>query len=190
MVAMETLSIYDLNREWTFEDLQLLPDELGCRFEIEDGTLVVSPSPSKDHEGVLALLNEMLVHACPGEFLVIPGNPGVGFDRSYRVPDLIVVDRQTWREQRREPGFFDPRDVLLAVEVVSPDSKIRDRVVKPMQYAKVGIPSYWRLETDPISLTAYRLGGGEYVESGTWRPGEIAHLDTPFPVAIDIAQFV
>lgn len=190
MASMAALSIYDLNREWTIDDLDLLPDELGNRIEIEDGVLIMSPSPSLDHEGVLGLLNETLVDAKTAEFLVMSGNPGIGFERSYRVPDLIVMRKDVWREHRRERGFFDPRHVLLAVEVVSPDSQIRDRVVKPMQYAEVGIPSYWRLETDPISLTAYRIDGSSYAEIGTWVAGEVAHLDVPFPVDLDMAQFV
>lgn len=39
-----------------------------------------------------------------------------------------------------------PEHVLLVVEVVSPGSETTDRIVKVDQYAKAGIPFYWRVE--------------------------------------------
>ncbi|MFD2491822.1 Uma2 family endonuclease [Amycolatopsis jiangsuensis] len=39
-----------------------------------------------------------------------------------------------------------PEHVLLVVEVVSPGSGTTDRIVKTDQYAKAGIPFYWRVE--------------------------------------------
>jgi hypothetical protein len=39
--------------------------------------------------------------------------------------------------------------VELVVEVISPESDERDRVVKPFEYARAGIPEFWLVETDP-----------------------------------------
>jgi len=41
---------------------------------------------------------------------------------------------------------YQPGDVELAVEVVSPDSTTRDRERKPQLYAAAGIPHFWRVE--------------------------------------------
>lgn len=38
---------------------------------------------------------------------------------------------------------YQAADVLLAVEVVSPDSGARDRETEPHKYAGAGIPSFW-----------------------------------------------
>jgi hypothetical protein len=79
--------------------------------------------------------------------------------------------------------------VLLVVEVVSPGSETTDRVVKVDQYARAGIPFYWRLEQAatgvPIIYTyvldpatrAYR--GGE-VFTGAIKAA------APFSVTVDL----
>jgi Uma2 family endonuclease len=38
--------------------------------------------------------------------------------------------------------------LLLAVEVVSPDSEISDRVIKKAEYAAAGVPRYWVVGRD------------------------------------------
>ncbi|MGH2719060.1 MAG: Uma2 family endonuclease [Actinomycetota bacterium] len=53
-------------------------------------------------------------------------------------------------------GTLDPADVLLAVEIVSPGSRTRDRVTKPVVCAQWGIPSYWRVEPDESPTSTSR----------------------------------
>lgn len=109
---------------------------------------------------------------------------------SYRLPDLIVVPGALVG-QRINP--MPAAQVLLAVEVVSPGSVTTDRITKPAQYAAAGIPNYWRVETEPaLSLTAYRLdeNAAAYIDIGTWTNGQIAHLDAPFPIEIDLDEIL
>jgi Uma2 family endonuclease len=59
--------------------------------------------------------------------------------------------------------YFLPEQVAIAVEVVSPGTKRRDRFQKPGAYASVGIPHYWRIDQDPVHAYAYDLEpGGSY----------------------------
>ena len=39
-----------LSRGWTWDELQRLPEHDGHRYEIIDGSLYVSPSPSRPHQ--------------------------------------------------------------------------------------------------------------------------------------------
>ncbi len=41
---------------------------------------------------------------------------------------------------------FDATEIDLVVEIVSPESERRDRVVKPEEYAKARIPEFWLVE--------------------------------------------
>lgn len=82
------------------------------------------------------------------------------------------------------------RVVAVAVEVVSPSSRAMDRVLKPAKYAAAGIPGYWRVESDPISLTAYTLRDGRYAELGSWGAGDIAEIAEPFTVRIDVQSLL
>ncbi|MCM2579006.1 hypothetical protein [Streptomyces meridianus] len=54
--------------------------------------------------------------------------------------------------------------------------------------SRAAIPHFWRLEVDPAPmLVVYELEDGRYVERTTALAGATAHLDSPFPIAIDSA---
>jgi Uma2 family endonuclease len=85
--------------------------------------------------------------------------------------------------------YYEPHEVWLVVEVVSPESEDRDRETKPVKYAKAGIRFLWRVELDgrtPVAFT-YELdpASGKYVPTGVHR-GHI-RADIGFPVDIDLA---
>jgi Uma2 family endonuclease len=77
--------------EWTVESLETLPGN-GLRYEILDGTLLVTPSPTPGHQGVIVELAVLLRAACPADVLdrrspgavgagVRPGGRGLHADR-------------------------------------------------------------------------------------------------------------
>lgn len=179
-----TLSQADLFHEWTFDDLLALPENLDWRcFEILDGALVVSPSANSRHEVVGEDLRAIIRAAAHPSFKII-GSMAVDLEPSYLIPDLIVVRVENLR---RNVNRLPADQVALAIEIVSPSSRSMDRFVKPQKYAEFGIPSYWRVEVDPVvALTAYELQDGVYADIGTWGPGETAVLERPFPVSIRI----
>jgi Uma2 family endonuclease len=176
----------EMRDTWTFDDLQTLPEDVDWRrYEIVDGSLVVSPSTSRVHEVVSDSVRSVIRAALPPSTRVI-GPIGVDLGHSYRIPDLVVVPNRVFAVNA---PLLDPSDVQLAVEVVSPGSVTTDRVTKPAQYAAAGIPAYWRVETDPeVSVAAYVLEGAVYRELGTWRAGEIARITTPFAVEITVSE--
>ncbi|MGH3524257.1 MAG: Uma2 family endonuclease [Mycobacterium sp.] len=167
---------------WTIEDVQALDVEDWRRYEVVDGSLVVSPSAAGDHELASEEVRAAIRGVLPSGLAVV-GPMGMQIARSYRIPDLVVVERI---RLRRGVNRLHPPDVLLVVEVVSPGSETTDRVTKPAQYAAAGIGAFWRVETDPVSLTAYTLpaGAGTYTEIGSWTAGQIARIESPFPVEI------
>lgn len=168
---------------WTVADLQALDVEDWRRYEIVDGSLVVSPSTGGDHELVAEEIRASLRTAL-SEDLVVVGPMGVAVGRSYFIPDLVVAARA----DVRRTAVLPPSSVVIAVEVVSPGSKTMDRVVKPAHFAAAGIAHYWRVETDPLSLTVYALspGAATYTEAGTWFAGDTARIVEPFAVEIQI----
>lgn len=168
--------------DWTFEDLERTPDD-GRRYEILDGALVVSPSPRLRHQFVSTILQQILNESGTPEFMAL-GPLNVDLDPSFLEPDLTLV---TMQRAMRDAVKIPAHDVLLAVEIVSPSSRTMDRLVKPQKYAEYGIPSYWRVETDPvITLVAHDLDGDVYRIVGSWGPGETAVLERPFPLTIEI----
>ena len=65
------------------------------------------------------------------------------------------------------PARYQPREVSLVVEVLSDGSVRTDTIMKPVEYAEVGIPHYWIVDLrPPVTLTTYRLIGQDYENFG------------------------
>lgn len=85
--------------------------------------------------------------------------------RTGREPDMQVILNER-RAQIKDTYVEGPVDIC--VEVVSPDSIVRDRGEKFVEYAGGGVPEYWLL--DPLRNEArfYRLD-----QAGTYIPREV-----------------
>jgi len=175
------------DRPMTVEDLNGLPGE-GCRYELDDGVLVVSPPPANIHQLVASRLQTLLDVSCPPEFLVISGN-GVEISKTqYRIPDLVVV----LAVQYEVTGTSTSRPPLLAIEVASPSTAIYDRNRKKDVYAGFGIASYWIVtpSLDKPRLVAYELGRGGYREVADVSGDQAFTASRPFAVRIMPSELV
>ena len=78
------------------------------------------------------------------------------------------------------------------MEVVSPESAHRDRVVKLRKYAEAGIPHYWVIDKEPEgpAVHLYELDPplARYAPTGVAR--ERLKTSRPFPVEIDLTTLV
>ena len=171
---------------WSEEDLVGLPDE-ARGYELLEGTLLVNPPPGARHQSVNRKLANLLEDAA-GPALMVVEVMGVRLpDNTMLIPDVLVGSRELVLPNTS--GILEPTDVILVAEIVSPGSKVMDRLTKPALYADAGIPSYWRVELeDGPAIFAYGLEGGRYVERGSARPGERLTLNEPFTVTIDPAD--
>lgn len=134
--------------------------------ELQEGHVLMSPSPTPDHNVASARLLVQLVAQLPAHLELIPdidvdlelGPPHKpGFSRR---PDLVIVDKGARSRVRAEGGLIRAGDVLVAVEIVSPGSRRMDHVIKRGEYADAGIPHYWILDLDPpTSLVVCHLAG-------------------------------
>lgn len=96
--------------------------------------------------------------------------------------------------RRRAPASnkttYEPQDVLLAIEVVSPDSIIRDRKRKPVLYADAGIPHFWRVENVDGRAVVYVFeldpATGQYAPTGIYH--DTLDLTLPFPITLHLAE--
>ncbi|MFE3906713.1 Uma2 family endonuclease [Streptomyces sp. NPDC059153] len=172
---------------YTVDDLFTLPD-LPPHTELLDGSLVLVGPQRRFHAKMIDLLMNGLRASIPGGLKAEREMTVVLDRRNGPEPDISVVRAAaaTDLEQTR----FQAADVLLAVEVVSPDSEARDRDAKPQKYAAAGIPNFWLVdvagtdqhpvvrvyELDPLSK-AYALTGIHHDRLKT---------GVPFPIDIDI----
>jgi Uma2 family endonuclease len=169
----------------TLEEWDALPEDELHHVELVEGVLVVAPKPAPKHQLAMKRLGTWLDEQLPPDVVAVP-DVDVLIDPTppitMRAPDMVIVPTERAEEY---PKRFDPDDVLLTVEIVSPGTGRVDRVVKPMEYADVGIPHYWLVELDePVTLTAFTLVDGEYehVGGGTGK----VEIPSPFPVVFDL----
>ena len=167
---------------YTTDDLDAMPVN-NFRFELTDGALSVSPSPSSLHQHLCAALMMRLADVAPPT-LAVTQAVEIRFARQLtRIPDVLVIGSQ-------DPGrhWFAPAEVLLAVEVESPGNHVEDRTPKPALYAQFGIPYYWRIEPDPLRVTTYARGRGDRYTPMT--TGDRIEVNEPFPFSLGLDELL
>lgn len=178
MAPMPTLTVPVSSRPLTYEDLADTPHD-GRRYELVDGTLVVSPGPVLEHQDVVGNLYLLLRAACPAELKVVLAPYDVKLaDDTVLEPDLLVAPRSQFTRK------FLPGPPLLAVEVLSPSTSRFDRLVKRERLQEAGCPSYWLLDPHEPAVTVLELEDGRYVERG--RASGTVRLAVTMPYAMTI----
>jgi Uma2 family endonuclease len=174
-----------VGRPWTVADLDDLPDD-GFRYEIFDGSLLVTPPPAIPHFRATYRLRRLLERQAP-ENLVIGEGAGVyPNDTNFYVPDLFVVPAAALDGEGRG---FAPSDLLLAVEVVSPSNPGNDLVLKRHAYAAAGVPEYWIVDGRDRTLRVLRLvAPGKFADDVVVKAGERWRSERPFPLEVDPAE--
>jgi len=148
---MSAVTTLPWGRALTREDLDTMPDD-GHRYELIDGTLLVSPAPMLRHQLAVTRLLRLLTDASPTELIALPAPFDVVLaDRTVFQPDVLLARKSdlTARDLPAPP--------VLAVEVLSPSSRSIDRILKYARYAEAGIAHYWIIDPDEPALTAHRL---------------------------------
>lgn len=161
-----------IRRRLTYEDYLRLP-ETNRRCELLGGFLVCEPSPAYDHQWIVGNLYLLLRAAAErqgGRVILGPFDTVLSREEAWVVqPDLVYVS------QAREGivtarGLAGPPD--LAVEVVSPSSRGKDRRLRSSLYARYGIREYWIVEPRPRRVDILVRAGGRYLPLGAFGPGD------------------
>ena len=124
-----------------------------------DGEVILMSPVSKQHQllaSFLAALIQLWTEDRQlGLVLTAPFQMKLSFRPSGREPDVLFIARE--RLDLLKNNYLDgPAD--LAIEVISPDSRTRDREDKYQEYQQAGVREYWMF--DPIRKQAefYLLG--------------------------------
>ena len=170
---------------FTAEDLDHLP-ELPPHTELIDGGLVLASPQKSRHMKLVSRLQFSLSQAAPASMDAVREMSIVLDTRQRPEPDVAVIytsfldDDATW---------FPAEAVVLAIEVVSPESQVRDRERKPQLYARAGIQHFWRIEDNdgkPV-VYVYELDPA----TSTYALSGIHHdrltLTLPYPIDLDLS---
>jgi Uma2 family endonuclease len=175
---MEAVTTLPRSRPLTQADLVAMPDD-GHRYELVDGCLVVTPAPSRRHQDAVLELAVLLRQQCPGDLHVLVGPFDVTLaDDTVLQPDILVAHRTDLTDRDL------PTAPVLAVEVLSPNTRHIDLMLKRSRFEAAGCPSYWVVDPDEPSLTAWDLHDGRYVEVASVVGSEQYDARQPYPVSI------
>ena len=180
MEPMSTLSPTPRRPGLTRADLESAPDD-GCRYEIVDGELFVTPAPGYRHQRVVLVLGALLDRSCPSHLVTLAAPFAVGLAEDTEVqPDLLVAPRDAFTAKDL------PGAPLLAVEVLSPSTRHTDLTLKRERFQRAGVASYWVV--DPAeggpTLTVWELVAGSYTEVAHVGPADTWGATQPFAVSI------
>ncbi|AGZ38389.1 Uma2 family endonuclease [Actinoplanes friuliensis] len=174
---------------YTTAELHALPSD-GRRWELIEGTFIVSPSGTIDHNAVAAWIALVLGDTAPEAFVVGTDQSATIDDHNEPRPDVIVAPADYLQQSP-----FPIDGAQLVVEVISPTSVLRDTETKRALYARAGVPAYWIVVPDAdkptISLAELVLDepGGQY-RFATHYTTEVFETETPWPVRIDLPQLI
>ncbi len=148
--ALEPLEMsYEAFLEWADEDTQA---------EWVDGKVVLMSPPSEHHQDLSDFLTALMRHFAEahglGKVRSAPLQMKPGPDSPGREPDLLFVATENL-DRLQKNRLAGPAD--LAVEIISPESRARDRGEKFYEYEQAGIKEYWLIDPDRERAEFYRL---------------------------------
>lgn len=157
------------DKERCYRGLRMSADEYFAlgetfeRYELIDGVVCMSPSPSLGHQRIIADITIQI-----GAFLATDplGDVAVEIDVRfvddlvYR-PDVIFLSKE--KAARCRERVTEVPDVI--VEVISPDSRSFDTQTKKHDYERFGVGEYWLIDPQRKSFAFFRLAKGKFVEA-------------------------
>jgi Uma2 family endonuclease len=173
----------------TLEEFRNLPED-PPHFEFENGELIPMTSPKSNLQDIILVVGAALRRHVMRERL----------GRVFHEVDVYLPDRRVYSPDltylsAARLTMHDPEDQKihgapdLVVEVTSVNPS-RDRIQKFKVYQDNGVPWYWIVDSDSLSIEEYRLTDEGYIRSATvpsdadFSPGLFPGLTFNLPILL------
>lgn len=149
----------------TFEEYLKYDDGTDNRYELEDGELILMNPPSFRHALIIRFLIDAFEAQISQQSLPWVTLQGIGirtFVNRSRIPDICVLNTEQIPDLDMSAII---ESAIIAVEIVSPESRIRDYRFKRSEYSVVGIPEYWIVDPAEQKIVILNFVDGLYEET-------------------------
>ncbi|MBF0492200.1 MAG: Uma2 family endonuclease [Deltaproteobacteria bacterium] len=146
--------------KFSYEDYLLMPEDK--RYELIDGDLLMTPSPSWKHQTAISRLfekiNKFVRSKKMGEVRFAPLDVFLSPEDVVQ-PDLLFLSKDRLKQvtERNIQGAPD-----LVVEVLSPGTEQRDRLVKRKLYSRFGVKEYWIVDPERKNIEVITWEGSDF----------------------------
>lgn len=180
---------FDITRHWTAADYFELETE--DRYEVMRGELVMVPAPTSVHQRVITRLGTFI------DMFVIENELGECFHTPIDVlladdvvlqPDFVFVSAARLGEVVHQTSYIKGAPDLV-VEVLSPSTARRDRLVKREIYAEAGVRWYLLVDADQHLIEVFELSDrGQYLAVGGAADGDFLELGAFPGLRVDLSK--
>ncbi|WP_233434428.1 Uma2 family endonuclease [Nocardia yamanashiensis] len=204
----------DLPEFMTWEELELLPDEIAGEIELWNGRVVWARRGPAEHQDYSTELRNSL-RRCVRQFIderpdkcwKVTTETNVFFGQTGK-SDFVTPDFMIYRCLPEPYQLVRGADALLVGEVLSPSNRETDIEGKKAKYAEAGIQWYWEVGLSRVPeqvhgidiVRAYGLSGesghlpdgvrplhpANYILIDEWSPKDTEGIRIEFPFPIEI----
>jgi Uma2 family endonuclease len=176
-----------LDHYWTPEEVRAIPDD-GERHECIDGMLIVTPAPNGLHQRAIALLWDSLSPYVRRERVgeLLPSPADIELEPGTLVqPDLFVYRVPAEGVVKRDWSII--KELVLAVELLSPSTARFDRGLKRQFYLRSSTDELWIVDVESRVVERWRAGDERpeiLTDALVWRPNGAGE-----PLRISLGDF-
>jgi Uma2 family endonuclease len=127
--------------------------------EWENGEIIYMSNPSLIHQRIarfLTIILQFYVEAKQlGEVLPAPFQLKFDFRKSGRQPDIMFVSNAAADNIKKQ---YVENTADLVIEIISPESRVRDKADKFYEYEQAAVKEYWLIDPDRKRSEFYTLG--------------------------------
>jgi Uma2 family endonuclease len=179
-------TVVEKRKKYTYKDYVNTPDDK--RYELIEGELLMTPSPTTKHQRVLReiefILKKFVSENNLGEIFFAPYDVYLDGENVIQ-PDIMFISKERLNIIGEKNIQGAP---CLTIEIISESSAYRDMVQKKKLYAKFGVKEYWIVIPEEELIEIYSLENGIYQLSKVYRKNEVLESATLKCLKIELKE--
>ena len=169
----------------TYDDYLTLPND-GKKYEIIEGELTMSPSPTTDHQEIsIRLTNAIFSYVDKHKLGKVYPAP---IDVVLSITDIVQPDIVFISSERTD--IITKKNIIaapdLVIEILSESTETLDRVTKKNLYERYGVREYWIVDSEKRLVEQYILKEKSFESKGMFGEDKVVDVHVIPGLSIDL----